>query len=125
LIKSWQPLLRGESIRPGTAKTCRPYSVAKFAVINAPLVRFASTTTVPRVMPATMRCELEGLLVCGAVERETASRRRRCGDAFKQFGVLGREDEVDAGAEDGDGAAFCASDAPDERPCIECHARRR
>ena len=24
LIRSWQPLLRGESMRPGTAKTCRP-----------------------------------------------------------------------------------------------------
>src|SRR5258705_6220580 len=26
---SWHPLLRGESIRPGTANTCRPYSTAR------------------------------------------------------------------------------------------------
>src|SRR5215472_11681885 len=58
LINSWQPLLRGESMRPGTAKTCRPYSVAKFAVMSAPLVRLASTTTVPRLIPATMRLRI-------------------------------------------------------------------
>ena len=58
LMRSWQPLLRGESIRPGTAKTWRPYSVAKFAVMSAPLLRFASTTTVPSVMPATMRLRM-------------------------------------------------------------------
>src|SRR6266404_862413 len=58
LISSWQPLLRGESIRPGTAKTCRPYSAAKLAVIRAPLVRLASTTTVPRVIPATIRLRI-------------------------------------------------------------------
>ena len=48
----------GESMRPGTAKTCRPYSVAKLAVIRAPLARLASTTTVPSVMPATMRLRM-------------------------------------------------------------------
>ena len=58
LINSWQPLLRGESMRHGTAKTWRPYSVAKLAVIKAPLVRLASTTTVPRVMPATIRLRI-------------------------------------------------------------------
>lgn len=42
--KIMAPLLPGESIRPGTAKTCRPYSVAKFAVIMAPLLSPASTT---------------------------------------------------------------------------------
>jgi hypothetical protein len=34
---------------------CRPYSLAKLAVMSAPLVRLASTTTGRRVMPATMR----------------------------------------------------------------------
>src|SRR5204863_8676342 len=70
LINSWQPLLRGESIRPGTAKSCRTYSLAKLAVISAPLVRLASTITVARVIPATIwlrvgkdclaACRLEG-----------------------------------------------------------------
>ena len=41
LIKSWHPLLRGGSIRPGAANTCRPLSAAILAVINAPLVRVA------------------------------------------------------------------------------------
>src|SRR5204863_3086741 len=58
LINSWQPLLRGESMRPGTAKTWRPYSLAKLAVINAPLLKFASTTTVPSVIPATIRLRI-------------------------------------------------------------------
>src|ERR1035441_8150697 len=58
LINSWQPLLRGESMRPGTAKTWRPASTAMPAVIKAPLVRLASTTTVPNVIPATIRLRM-------------------------------------------------------------------
>ena len=45
-------------MRPGTAKTWRPLSAAILAVINAPLVRLASTTTVPSVMPATRRLRM-------------------------------------------------------------------
>src|ERR1700683_616208 len=90
LIRSWQPLLRGESIRPGTAKTCRPQSVAMLAVISAPLVKFAPATTgggvgFERRAPVQIRvdppapqedprhnpvADREGLAVRRAVERE-------------------------------------------------------
>ena len=42
-------------ISPGTAKTSRPSSSAKSAVIRAPLRSRASTTTVAAQSPATMR----------------------------------------------------------------------
>jgi hypothetical protein len=57
-IKLWQPRLCGESTRPGTANTCRLLSAAILAVISEPLFRSASTTTVPSVIPATMRLRI-------------------------------------------------------------------
>ena len=42
-------------ISPGTAKTSRPVSSAKSAVISAPLRSRASTITVAEARPATMR----------------------------------------------------------------------
>ena len=57
-MRLWQPRLCGESIRPGTANTCRLLSAAMLAVMSAPLFWFASTTTVPSVIPATMRLRI-------------------------------------------------------------------
>src|ERR1017187_3981513 len=55
LINLFAPLDKIESARPGTANTCRPCSPAWFAVINAPLFKFASTTTTPNDQPLMMR----------------------------------------------------------------------
>src|ERR1017187_6987899 len=55
LINLFAPLDKIESARPGTANTCRPCSPAWFAVISAPLFRFASTTTTPSDQPLIMR----------------------------------------------------------------------
>ncbi len=48
----------------------------------------------------------EALFVGGTVEGKLGDDGAGGGDAFEEFGVFGREDEVDAGAEDGDGAAL-------------------
>ena len=42
-------------ISPGTANTSRPSSIAKSAVMSAPLRSRASTTTVATASPATIR----------------------------------------------------------------------
>ena len=57
-IRLWQPRLCGESTRPGTANTCRLLSAAMLAVMSDPLFKSASTTTVPSVIPATMRLRI-------------------------------------------------------------------
>src|SRR5256712_6093823 len=59
LAPSWMsrfvPALVAEVILPGTANTSRPRSPAKPAVIRAPLRSAASTTTTPRLSPASVR----------------------------------------------------------------------
>src|SRR5207253_1809860 len=59
LAPSWRsrfvPALIAEVILPGTANTSRPRSPAKPAVIRAPLRSAASTTTTPRLSPASVR----------------------------------------------------------------------
>ena len=52
------PSARGSSGEPGTAKTSRPCSPAKRAVMSEPERRAASTTTVPSARPETMRLRL-------------------------------------------------------------------
>ena len=51
----WFPPRAGSSGEPGTAKTSRPCSLAKRAVISEPDRRAASTTTVARLRPEMMR----------------------------------------------------------------------
>src|SRR5664279_1972772 len=99
LMRSWQPLLRGESMRPGTAKTWRPYSLAKLAVMSAPLVRLASTTTVPSVMPATMRLRMgKDCLSAGRLKGKLGDQRTVGSDLLEQLRILGRRNQVYAGA---------------------------
>ena len=51
-IRRWQPRARGEWMEPGIAKTSRPHSAARRAVISDPLCTAASTTSTPRARPA-------------------------------------------------------------------------
>ena len=55
LINLWVPVESSEKISPGTAKTSRPCSPARRAVMSAPLRFDASTTTVPSVNPLMIR----------------------------------------------------------------------
>ena len=54
-IRSLVPSARGSSGEPGTAKTSRPCSAAKRAVMSEPERRAASTTTIPSERPETSR----------------------------------------------------------------------
>ena len=57
-ISAWQPRDSGEWMEPGMAKTSRPHSPARRAVMSEPLCPAASTTSTPRARPATMRLRL-------------------------------------------------------------------
>ena len=54
-------------MRPGTAKTCRPWSSACRAVMSAPLCRPASMTSTPKLRPLTMRLRMGKVLLSGEV----------------------------------------------------------
>jgi hypothetical protein len=54
-MSSFVPSARGSSGEPGTAKTSRPCSAAKRAVIKDPERRAASTITLPCARPAMIR----------------------------------------------------------------------
>ncbi len=95
-INRCAPEESGESIRPGTAKTSRPHSLARRAVMSEPLRNAASITTVPRVMPARMRlragkCARER----SGAHRPLAEQRPFVSHALGELGVLGRVDHVD------------------------------
>ncbi len=67
LISAWQPLDCGECIEPGTAKTSRPCSAARRAVIREPLCSEASTTKQPLLSPLIIRFRLGKLPASGGV----------------------------------------------------------
>jgi len=74
--KAWQPALVGASNAPGTRKHSRPCSSAHPAVIRAPLLAPASTTTVASERPLTSRFRRGNVprlgLVSGASSDTTA-----------------------------------------------------
>ena len=101
-IKLWQPRLCGESTRPGTANTCRLLSAAILAVISEPLFRSA-TTTVPSVIPATMRLRIGKLCLSPfRLKGNWVSNGAVLRDAFLQLRIF--RHNVDAGAEHGEGS---------------------
>ena len=66
-ISWWQPFDIRQSIAPGTAKTSRPCSVARRAVIRAPDRSAACTTTTPSDSPDTIRFRCGNVPTVGAV----------------------------------------------------------
>ena len=90
-------------ISPGTAKTSRPSSSARSAVMSAPLRSRASTTTVAAQRPATMRLRAGKRHGAGSTPgaySETIKPGR--GDPARELRVRGRIVAVDAAAEHGD-----------------------
>ena len=65
-ISWWQPDEVIDVIGPGTAPTGRPASIACLTVLREPDRRSASTTTVPRVIPAMRRLRARNLDFIGA-----------------------------------------------------------
>ena len=104
LMSAWQPLDSGEWIEPGMANTSRPCSAAARAVMSEPDASAASTTRQPRARPLIRRLrrgKLRRRAACRAGNSDTS--KAALGDLRCELGVAARIDDVDAGAEDGDG----------------------
>ena len=101
------PAERGSSGLPGTAKTSRPCSPARRAVISEPERSAASTTTTPSEMPEISRLRRgKSLSARREAGRPLADEQSPLADGALQLLVLGRINDVDAAGEHGDGAVF-------------------
>ena len=103
LSSAFVPATASDVISPGTAKTSRPSSSARSAVISAPLRSRASTTTVAAQSPATMRLRAGNRQGAGSTPGAYSETMRPASrDATRELGVRGRIVAIDAAAEDGD-----------------------
>ena len=101
------PAERGSSGLPGTAKTSRPCSPAKRAVISEPERSAASTTTTPSEMPEIRRLRRGKSLPRGEKPgARSLMQQALLADGALQLFILGRVDDVDAAGEHGDGAVL-------------------
>ena len=90
---------------PGTAKTSRPCSAAKRAVISAPLRRGASTMTTALLNPLMMRLRGGKLLASGRVPSAYSLMTAPfCAIRAARSAIFGRVDLIDAAAQDGNRA---------------------
>src|SRR5436305_2582413 len=101
--RSLAPRLRGSSGEPGTAKTSRPCSSAKRAVISEPDFAAASTTTMPSAIPVAPR-EMAGLRL--GAERQFGEDRAVARERLVKRAILLGVDHVDAARDDRDRARF-------------------
>jgi hypothetical protein len=108
------PAERGSSGLPGTAKTSRPCSPAKRAVISEPERSAASITTTPSEIPEISRLRRGKSLPRGEKPGGLADQEAALADRVLQLRILGRIHDVDAASQHGDGAVFQG-----------CHVRRR
>ena len=99
---------------PGTAKTSRPCSPAKRAVISEPERSAASITTTPSEIPEISRLRRGKSLPRGEKPGGLADQEAALADRVLQLRILGRIHDVDAASQHGDGAVFQG-----------CHVRRR
>ena len=103
--RSLAPRQRGSSGEPGTAKTSRPCSSAKRAVISEPERAAASTTTTPSAIPEMIRLRRGKWRACGSLPSGNSAtiapcRRKRLVEPAVLLGI----DDIDAAGDDRDGA---------------------
>ena len=103
---SWLPLDRADVTGPGTAMAIRLRSLARPRVNRAPLRRFASTSTVPRLSAAMTRLRTRNLTpVRVGAGRPFAQQQAAFGDPVEEHAMALRIRPVDAAGEHGDGDA--------------------
>ena len=103
-IRSFVPADSADVISPGTAKTSRPSSSAKSAVISAPLRSLASTTTTAADSPAMIRFLAGKRHGAGSTPGPYSDDDQAgLGDVAGEPPVRRRVVAVDAAAEHGDG----------------------
>ena len=124
-ISLWQPFENGEWIEPGSAKTSRPCSPARRAVMSEPDDSVASTTSTPRARPLTRRLRRgKFCLQRRRSQREFGEESAALRELVREVAIARRIDAIEPGADDGDAARRRAPgrrDAPRRR----CRARGR